>query len=522
MRTGYLALILHAHLPFVRHPEHESFLEEDWFFEAITETYIPLIAVMQRLAADRVPFKLTMSITPTLGAMFDDELLRDRYVRHLDALIDLAQREVERNQRDERLRPLAEFYHARFSECRRRFIDEHHGDLISAFRQLRDLGVLELIGCAATHAVLPLFEQTPEAIRAQVLIGRDEFARLFGEEPTGFWLPECAYSPQIDAALQEANIRWFVVDAHGVMFGKPQPRRAIYAPYYTPAGPAAFARDRELSRQVWSAHEGYPGDSSYREFYRDVGFDQPPEYLRIGNAPKFTGIKYHRVTGKGRAKEIYNPEWARRTAKAHAAHFLQTRLDQMHELSGSGFDPIVVAPFDAELFGHWWFEGPRFLEFFARNAASHRAELRLTSPSDYLGSHQTQQTLTPAASTWGANGYLEVWLNEKNGWIHPHLHVATNRMTQLARAREQDASAADERVLKQLARELLLAQASDWPFLINAGTAKHYAAKRVTDHLLRFTRLYEQFTAGAVDERFLANCEWRDNLFPDVSWRYYI
>ncbi len=518
---GYLALILHAHLPFVRHPEHEHFLEEDWLFEAITETYLPLIAVMQRLAGDRVPFKVTLSVTATLAAMLQDELLRDRYVRHLDALIELSEREIERNAGDDQLRGLSEFYHARFQECRRRYVDEWRCDLISAFRQLRDIGVLELIGCAATHAVLPLLEQTPEAVRAQILIGRDEFARVFGEEPTGFWLPECAYSPQIDAALQEANVRWFAVDAHGLLFGNPQPRRAIYAPCYTPAGPAAFARDRESSRQVWSAHEGYPGDSAYRDFYRDVGFDQPPEYLRVANVPKFTGIKYHRVTGGGGPKQLYNPAWALRTAEAHAAHFLQTRRDQMRELTRSGFDPIVVAPFDAELFGHWWFEGPRFLEFFIRKIAS-EPEFRLTTPSDYLATHQTQQTITPAASTWGANGYLEVWLNEKNSWIYPHVHAATQRMIHLARSHQHDASPADERALRQLARELLLAQASDWPFLINAGTAKHYAARRVTDHLLRFTRLAEQFTAGALDERLLTDCEWRDNLFPDVNWRYYI
>jgi 1,4-alpha-glucan branching enzyme len=133
-----------------------------------------------------------------------------------------------------------------------------------------------------------------------------------------------------------------------------------------------------------------------------------------------------------------------------------------------------------------------------------------------------QQTITPAASTWGANGYLEVWLNEKNAWIYPHLHAAARRMTELARRFASNASARDERVLKQLARELLLAQSSDWAFLINSGTATQYATKRATDHLLRFNRLYEQFTSGRVDEQFLAACESRDNLFADVNWRYYV
>jgi 1,4-alpha-glucan branching enzyme len=521
MRHGHLALILHAHLPFVRHPEHPEFLEEDWFFEAITETYIPLIAMMRRLVRDAVPFKLTMSITPTLAAMLQDHLLRDRYVRHLDRSIELARREVERNQHGDQLRALAEFYHDNFRASRHWFVDQWNGDLLAAFRQLRDDGALEIIACAATHGVLPLLAQTSQALRAQVLIGRDEYVRAFGVEPTGFWLPECAYSPEVEPALQEANIRWFVLDAHGLMFANPPPVRAIYAPCYTPSGPAAFARDRESSRAVWSARGGYPGDPAYREFYRDIGFDLPLDQLAMATR-KFTGIKYHRVTGGDRDKEIYELAAAERVADAHAQHFLEQRQQQIAELAASGFEPIVIAPFDAELFGHWWFEGPRFLELFIRKAAYDQQDFQLTTPSDYLAAHPTQQTVSPATSSWGANGYLEVWVNEKNSWIYAHLHAAARRMTELARSNMGGASRMTERVLKQLARELLLAEASDWPFLINSGTAKEYASKRATDHLLRFNRLYEQFVAGTVDEQFLASCESRDNLFADVNWRYYI
>jgi 1,4-alpha-glucan branching enzyme len=536
MSSGYLALVLHAHLPFVRHPEHEEFLEEEWLFEAITESYIPLLAMMGRLARDEVPFKLTMTVTPTLCAMLRDELLRERYLRHLDRLIDLAAREIERNRDDEQLRGLAEFYHANFSECRSRFL-EWNADLLSAFRRLRDEGFLEIMASAATHGLLPLLAQSPESVRAQVLIGCDAYREIFGADPAGFWLPECAYSPGLEAIMQEANLRWFIIDAHGLMFGRPRPRHAIFAPCYTPAGPAAFARDRDSSRQVWSATEGYPGDPAYREFYRDIGFDLPPEYIRRGSVSafrKFTGIKYHRITGGDGGKELYDPSMASHAAEAHASHFLEARRQQMNELRGLDFDPIVVAPFDAELFGHWWFEGPQFLESFIRKAAYEHQDLRLTSKTDYgradfqlttptefLAGHPTQQTIVPAASSWGENGYLGVWLDESNSWILPHLHSAGRRMAEAARAHDANADALTDRVLKQMARELLLAQPSDWAFLIKTGTAKHYATKRVTDHLLRFNRLCDELRNGSVDEGFLSNCEWRDNLFPDVNWRYY-
>ncbi|PYK08173.1 MAG: DUF1957 domain-containing protein [Verrucomicrobia bacterium] len=521
---GSLALILHAHLPFVRHPEHEHFLEEEWFFEAITESYIPLLRVMQRLVDDSVPFKLTMSLTPTLCAMLQDPLLRDRYVQHLDLLIDLAAREQKRNRKHPQLRELADFYSKMFREIRAFFVDECRQDLLEIFRNLRETGALEIIASAATHGSLPILQQqAPQAARAQILIGRDVYVDLFRAGPSGFWLPECAYAPGLEAILQEANIRWFVLDTHGLLFGKPRPCRSMYAPCYTPAGPAAFARDRDSSRQVWSVQEGYPGDPAYREFYRDIGFDLPIEHLGpvARGSRKFSGVKYHRITGRGDEKQLYDRAAAENAAAKHASHFLEQRRQQIREISELGFDPIVVAPFDAELFGHWWFEGPSFLEQFIRQVANEQ-DFRLTTPSEFLAAHPTQQIVQPSASTWGENGHLAVWLDSSNAWIYPHLHIATRRMSEAARSHAENCSPLADRLLKQLARELLLAQSSDWAFLIKTGTAPEYATNRTIDHLARFDRLHDQFVANDLDEEFLRDCEWRDNLFPNLNWQYYV
>ena len=538
---GHLALILHAHLPFVRHPEHEHFLEEEWFFEAITEAYIPLLRMMQRLMADRVPFKLTMSITPTLCAMLQDQLLRERYVRHLELLIDLAEREQQRTRKDPQLHQLANFYFELFSENRRFFVEECKYDLLSVFQRLAQTGALEIIASAATHGLLPIVQQqSRQAARAQVLIGRDMHVDVFGAEPTGFWLPECGYAPGLECTLQEANLRWFVLDAHGLLFAKPRPCRSIYAPCYTPAGPVAFARDPNAGRQVWSAKEGYPGHPAYREFYRDIGFDLPTEYLGsiARGSRKFSGVKYHRITGPGNEKQLYDRTAAANAAVKHAIHFLEQRREQILGIGELGFTPIIIAPFDAELFGHWWFEGPIFLEQFIRRTAK-QSDLRLTTPSEYLAEHPTQQIVKPAASTWGENGHLAVWLDPGNAWIYPQLQSATDRMTQLARqhtntvvgqplrsTKETSAGGAPalqltDRVLKQLARELLLAQSSDWAFLMKTRTAREYATQRTIDHLARFNRLHDQFVATMISEEFLRDCEWRDNVFPNLNWRYY-
>ncbi len=526
MAAGSLALILHAHLPFVRHPEHEDFLEEDWLFEAITETYLPLLRMMRRLVDEGVDFRLTLSLTPTLCAMLRDELLQERYLRHLERLLGFAAQEIERNRNDPQLAELSRFYAQFFTETREFFDATLQRDVVRAFRELQEAGVLEIIASAATHGFLPVFQGFPEAQRAQIRIGCDSYREMFGREPRGFWLPECGYCNGLDLLLQEANVRWSVLDTHGLMFAQPRPLRAIYAPCYTPAGPAVFARDRESNREVWSAEGGYPGDPVYRDFYRDAGFDRAEEELRPFFHPpgvrKFSGFKYHRVTGRTDAKELYDPAWAQAAADEHADDFFTKRQARCHELRALNLEPLIVSPFDAELFGHWWFEGPRFLESFLRRAARERADFVLTTPSEYLAAQPSQQVVRPNPSSWGENGFNGVWLDEQSAWIYPPLHAATRRMTALARQHRATSDPATERALRQAARELLLAQSSDWAFLIKTNSAPEYAKQRTENHLAHFRRLADALEAGRIELDFLGECEERANLFPDLNWRYYL
>ncbi len=523
---GYLALVLHAHLPFVRHPEYDEFLEEDWLYEAITETYIPLINMMDGMLNDGVDFRLTMSVTPPLCSMLMDPLLQERYIRTLDKQLELCRKEIDRTRFDHAYHELAWFYHNRLSNCREVFNDKYGRNLINAFRKFQDAGKLEVITCGATHGYLPLMTEYPEAIRAQIMVARDHYRECFGRNPRGIWLPECAYVPGIEKFLQEAEIRWFIVDSHGVLFAEPRPRFGIFAPIFTRSGPAAFGRDMESSKQVWSAEEGYPGDGDYRDFYRDVGFDLEYDYIRPYIQPngqrKFTGLKYHRITGKTMDKQPYRPTVAREKTASHAGNFMFNREKQIEHLNATlGIPPIVVSPYDAELYGHWWFEGPDFLNYLLRKVNYDQNVFKTITPSEYLTQYPTQQLATPSASSWGNKGYWEVWLEQSNAWIYPHLHLAAQRMTEIAR-QYRDCYGLTERAMKQAARELLLAQSSDWAFIMKTGTMVPYAVKRTKDHVLRFTRLYEQIKANSIDEAFLANCEWRDNIFPNINWRYYI
>src|SRR6267154_829063 len=276
---GYFILVLHAHLPFVRHPEHEKFLEENWLFEAITETYIPLLQVLNGWQRDGMATRLTLTVTPTLCAMLQDPLLQARYARHLDERIELAEKEIHRTHWEKRFQELAVFYHERFREIRQ-FFEACNRDLAGAFRALQDSGHLEIITSAATHALLPLLANHPPSVRAQIFVARDHYIACFGREPRGIWLPECAYVEGLEAILHEAGLKWFITDTHGLLHARPRPRYGMFAPILTPNGVAVFGRDLDSAKQVWSRQEGYPGDPRYRDFYRDIGFDLDFDYVR--------------------------------------------------------------------------------------------------------------------------------------------------------------------------------------------------------------------------------------------------
>jgi 1,4-alpha-glucan branching enzyme len=521
---GYLSLVLHAHLPFVRHPEHEKFLEENWLFEAITETYLPLLQTMQGWQRDGMATRLTLTLTPTLCSMLLDPLLQDRYARHLNELIELAEKEIHRTHWDKTFHDLAQMYHRRFLATREAY-DGCGRNLVAAFRQLQESGRLAIITSAATHGLLPLLASHPPSVRAQILVARDHYRACFGRDPRGIWLPECAYVNGIETVLQEANIRWFITDTHGVLHATPRPRYGVFAPLYTPNGVAAFGRDLDSARQVWSKHEGYPGDPRYRDFYRDIGFDLDFDYVKphlpATDQRGFTGIKYYRITGDSPDKQPYDRRAALQAAADHAQHFLDARIGQIQQLAGiMDRPPLVLSPYDAELFGHWWYEGPEFLDYVVRKAYYDQKVFTLITPEDYLGLLPTNQVARPGASSWGEEGYWRVWLNETNEWIYPHLSIAQERMTQLAR-RFPNPNPLQHRALRQAGRELLLAQSSDWPFILRTGTSPEYARKRVKDHLLRFIALHDQLTSTSIDAKWLGEIEQVDNLFPEINYRYW-
>ncbi|MBI2837626.1 MAG: DUF1957 domain-containing protein [Acidobacteria bacterium] len=526
MHRGYLALVLHAHLPYVRHPEHPRFLEEDWLYEAISETYIPLLFMFDKLAEDGVPYKAAISLTPPLCEMLTDELLVKRYTDHVERLIDLSAKEVVRHKNNPPFDASARMYLHHFQVSRTLLVEKYKGNLLAGFKALQDAGHLDIMTCGATHGFLPLIVRE-EAKRAQIVVAKRNYQKHFGRPPAGIWLPECGFSPGDDRLLADAGLKFFFMDSHGVVYGTPRPRYGIFAPIRTDYGLNAFARDVESSRQIWSATEGYPGDYNYREFYRDLGYDGDYPYVKPFLHPdgvrRNIGLKYYRVTGKVELnqKQPYVPAWATERATSHASHFMYHRelqIEHLHDLLGR--EPCVVSAFDAELFGHWWFEGPQFLNFLIRKIAYDQDRISLTNPTAYLAANADVQKVTPSMSTWGAGGYNRVWLNGVNEWMYRHQHVAEERMVELA----NDFPAATgwlERALNQAARELLLAESSDWAFIMTTGTSVPYAQKRFRDHIHRFTKIYDGVMQNNLDREWLAEVEGKDNIFREIDYNVY-
>jgi len=517
---GYLSIVLHAHLPFIRHPEYESFMEENWLFEGMIETYIPLLNVFDKLLNKNINFRLTMSISPSLCEMFADKLLQDRFIKRLNKLIELSKKELKRTYNTE-FYNTAKMYHKKLKLYHDIFINKYDRNIINGFKYFQESGNLEIITSNATHAFMPLLNNK-NSENAQIEIGINNYIKHFNTNPKGFWNPECAYYPGLEDLLKKHNIKYFFVDTHGILYAENRPKYGIFAPIKCKNDIAVFGREIESSKQVWSATEGYPGDPFYREFYRDIGYDLPYDYIKpylhSDGIRMMTGFKYYRITKNGSYKEPYDPQLALDKIKYHVHDFINNRERQIEKiLKLINRQPIIVAPYDAELFGHWWFEGPDFIYYLCKYVNKSKS-IKMINPSEYLNIYKDNQITTPSMSTWGNKGYMDVWLNQSNDWIYKHLHECADKMVKMANKYTNTKNNLTRRLLNQMARELLIAQTSCWAFIISTGTTVEYATKKIKEHIRRFIYIYNMIKNNKINLDFLKTCEWCDNIFPEIDY----
>jgi 1,4-alpha-glucan branching enzyme len=540
--------MLHSHLPYVlnhgRWP-HGS----DWISEAAIDTYLPLLEVLRGLERDGVAAPVTIGFTPVLANQLANPLFAEELEAFLAQRIeacDDAETELPAAG-DGHLLPLVGYWRERLTRFRDLF-RSIGGNLVEAFRALEAAGRIEIIGSAATHGFLPLLARD-ESIRFQLAVGIAEHRRLFGRAPEGCWLPECAYRPRgpwhpwptapqagirrgIEEHLADAGFRFFFVDAHLAAAGKPlgiygdpvtgprestervdENERTLRSPYrayrVSPArgshGVAAYVRDPRASMQVWSRQEGYPGEGRYLEFHK----------IRWPG-----GLKLWRVTGGDvdlGAKEPYDPSQALDAAKSHAHHFGGV-LRRIAASRSPGPDGVIAAPFDTELFGHWWAEGPDFLGNVYRELAA-QGEVRPVTGSRHLRDYPARAAIRLPTGTWGANGDYTMWLSELVAWTWERLWPLEERFWDLAPGAL--AHPAAHPVLAAAARQMLLAQASDWQFIISTGHVTDYAVRRFIGHcedaesLLRVLAGERDLSLEA-GQRLAEELERRDQVFPEV------
>ncbi|MDZ4725734.1 MAG: 1,4-alpha-glucan branching protein domain-containing protein [Leptospira sp.] len=519
---GYLVFMLHAHLPFVRHPGYDKpFIEENWLNEAILETYIPLIRVFKNLKAENVPFKITMSFTPSLSSMLVDNYLQEKFRTYINNLILLAKQETKRTDFDPHLNYLSHKYLAHF-ESTKDIFEETGGDLTKQLIPFLESGNLEIITSPATHGFLPFYESEPSIVRSQLRNGRRTFRRIWGRDPKGIWLSESGFFPGLEDALDAEGFRYFFVDTHGVTHSEPRPKFGVYAPVEVGHGIFAFGRDPESSRQVWSSIDGYPGDFRYREYYRDIGhdleYDYIKEFLNSNGIRINTGMKYHRITGRSSYKEYYQPDWAMEACGQHADDFLKNRIRQAEWLYAQNKQAgVIVSPYDAELYGHWWYEGPQFIEFLFKKIHYDQTTIQLAHPLEVIRLLPRIQSVKMKMSSWGEDGYGDVWLNATNDWIYEHIFTLSIEMQELAHKYKDEKDPLIQRVLKQMGRELLLLQSSDWAFIMKTGTMVDYAVRRTNVHTNVFMHLKEMLVNGKISEEELLAIETENNIFPDIQ-----
>jgi 1,4-alpha-glucan branching enzyme len=501
--------------------------------EAILGTYLPLLVTLHDLRAAEVPYHLTIGLTPTLIEQLADRDVIHRAVEYIDDQIRRADADRKLFRGGHR-QELASFYASLYRSLGSAYVVRFERDLVGAFADLARTGHVEILTSAATHGYLPLLDEG--SAHLQLATGRRTSRRLLGIEPTGIWIPECAYRPGLERVLEVHGFTHFFTDAQlilGRATGPGRMRRSareryrsgaslgalatierptltapsdtdVFRPYLVGGSDVAvIARHPEVSGQVWSALRGYPGDRHYREFHRK---------------DERSGLRYWRVTdvstGLGE-KEEYEPRLASERVRVHAEHFVGLVRGELDaHRARSGRDGMLVVTFDSELFGHWWFEGVDWLAGVLRGLAA--GGPATTTIADRLAADPPTARVDLREGSWGKETDHSTWLNEQTTWIWEELERMRARFVELRPTVAADAL--QQRALRQAARELLLAQSSDWPFLVTTGQAADYASERFKSHSLRFHRACELARRGRADDDVeLRSLEHADNVFPDID-----
>ncbi len=526
MSLGYFGLILHGHMPYVKKAGVWPAGEET-LFEAMMETYIPTLNILRNLKEEGIKSAITINITPILAEQLADEYMKERFVEYMGAIILRAKKDIIRFQNHHERKAIAEFHLKNSLYILDTFYHNYYRDILGSFKWLRDIGMIELITCGATHGFLPLLE-SDSGLFSQIQTAVDTHKRYFKQEPKGIWLPECAYRPKvyknghirenIDYWLNNSSIEYFFVESHGILTAEIVEQNNEIGlntnfGHVLETGVCVFGRNRNISRQVWDAQIGYPGNINYREFHRK---------------DHESGLQYWRITNKSvglNEKKLYNIEKAMETVDSDAQHFISLLCDELQQFSRISKIPgILISPFDFELFGHWFAEGVDWLKKVIK-LINQKEIIEMITISEYISKFKDQfSTIKMRESSWGEGGDFRVWKNPEHGWIWPYINSSIKDFEKVLEV-NPNPNEWEIRILKQIARELLLMEGSDWPFLLYTEQAKEYANQRFHHHHQRFNKLIwavKDFSDKTrISLRKLEEIESIDTCFQNINIDYF-
>ncbi len=558
---GSLCIVLHGHLPYVLH--HGSYPHgEAWLYEAAAETYLPLLDMIGEVALHNARSAMTIGLTPILLEQLAHERFKSGFLIYLKERIDRANQD--RKEFEQRHDLHGAFLAERWAKWYQGKIEQFERigrDIPKEFATRFREGHIQILSSNATHAYMPLL-LNDQCMRAQMMAGVTTSERRLGIKPRGMWLPECAYRPSwdhwmpavlydnarsrpgVELFIQGAGVTHFFVDTHLITGGHPlgtvengnfrginetqlhwDGRRGWRHPLEPtgvvshPEAPKvfAFARHPKVSEQVWSGSIGYPGAGQYLEFHRKYGE---------------RGLRYHKITDNKAAlphKDPYHPDDIHAKLYEHSQHFANTVKHVLGEYKHfSGRPGVCVASFDAELFGHWWFEGINFLRDVVFTLSRDPA-VKLMTAEEALYHHPPDKVMRLPEGSWGENGNHSVWINDRTRWIWEIEYRAEGRMLKLLHDLPWKTKPEVKTMLERSARELLLLQASDWPFVIHSQGAVDYGIQRFSGHATRFDRmtlLAEKLAAGGeldeLEKSQVQETDLHDSVFREIDLNWWM
>ncbi|MCL1927656.1 MAG: DUF1957 domain-containing protein [Treponema sp.] len=526
MKQKYISLIIFGHHPFVCTEIKGDFSEEERdFFETLSETWLPIIDLLEQLEEEDLPFRLGMVLSPSLCGLFQDNRLLERYLTWLDKRIDFGKKELRRCAANEEMKILAEQYYNRDCHIKTALTDKYSMDLLGAFTGFQKKGKVEFLLTAATNAYLPFYASMEEAIHAQIETALIHHRKYFGKNPTGFWLPEMGWTAELGNYLNEYGLTYTIADAHALVMGNPPAKTGFFYPVKTSSGLLVFGRDSTAQLDLENQINAEPG--IYRSCH-DAGFELSSralkQFLGEENIRCSTGYRYW-TCGTEKKHQPYNREAAENCAAAAAKKYLDLRLSRLEAASEYMENPICICTLNAGELLHTWYEGILFLKMLIREINQRKTPC-LCTPSDYLAEimRSSIQTVEPGYSSNLLNGYAELLLDASNDWIYRHIFRSIQRMAELTERFTGD-TGLKERALNQAARELLFAQSTDWSKALNpqyqSRVSRDHAKQELEGALRNFTTIYEALGSSHVSTEWLTALERRHYFLPFVNHRVF-